>query len=79
MDNGRKRYIPPYVAQKRRTFRLAVYELDDGAGFLGESAGDYGPGESGAGAEIDPAACSCRQRQELQRIGNVASPQLRNG
>ena len=62
MDNGRKRYIPPYVAQKRRTFRLAVYEMDGGAGLLGESTGNHSPGEPGAGTEIDPAARACRER-----------------
>ena len=37
------------------------------------------PGKAGAGAEIDPASGLRRQRQELQRIGDVAGPDVRDG
>ena len=43
---------------------------------LGERDGEHQPGKAGAGAEVEPASAPPARSQELQRVGDVARPDL---
>jgi len=55
---------------------VALDEMDLGPGPLGERDGDHQPRKARARAEVEPAQRLRLDRQELQRVGDVAGPDL---
>ncbi len=70
---------PRSLAQERRLLGIAFDEVNLGPFGLGEGTGDNQAGEPAAGTKVDPSAGMWRERQELQRIGDMARPQFRFG
>jgi hypothetical protein len=48
--------------------------MDTRPGLFSERAGDHHAWEATAGTKVDPGSRLWRQRQELERIGDVARP-----
>ena len=63
-------------AQEGGFFAGAFHQMDGGPCPVGKRAGDDQPGKAGAGAEVDPAFGVGRQGQELERVGDVAGPDV---
>ena len=61
-----------------RPFSVAFNEMNGSTGLAGERAGKHEPGKSAARAEIDPDPRLGRKIEQLQRIGDMAGPQMRD-
>ena len=79
MDHGRDLKVVDGFAQERGFFADAFHQMDGGPFPACEGAGDDDPRKARAGSEIDPAFGVRRQRQELERIGDVTRPDVRDG
>jgi len=67
------------LAQECGFLSVAFHEMDRASRFSRKGTRNHQPGESPAGAEVDPNACVCGKVQKLKRIGDVASPKICNG
>ena len=77
VDHRRSFGHPCSLAQEGCLLGVAFDEVDLGPLGIGKSASNRKAGEATPGAEVDPSPCLWRQRQELQRIGDMARPQFR--
>ena len=57
---------------------VAFDEVDQSSGLVRKRAGNDQAGKAPARAEIDPHSCVWSKLKELQRIGNVPRPKMRN-
>ena len=76
MNHRRHAGHPHRLAQKAAFFPLLSMRWTLAPGWSASAQAIGTPGKSAAGAEVDPDSCLRRQRQELQRIGDVARPKL---
>ena len=67
------------LVEERGLLADALDEVDMGAGHVSQRAGDHQPRETGAGAEVRPAARLRREGEKLERVGDVTRPHLRDG
>ena len=79
MDYGGRLSDALSFAQECGLFHIALDEMDLGPGIARKRACDDESREAGAGAHIDPEARAWREVNELQRIGDVPRPEVRNG
>ena len=79
MDYGGRSGNTLSFAQECGLFHIALHEMDLGSGIARKRACDDESREPGAGAHIDPEARTWREVNELQRIGDVPRPEVRNG
>src|SRR5437870_5121836 len=66
------------LARKRSFFGIAFDEVDPGPRNPAERTSNQQARKPAPGAEIDPDSCVRRQVEELERIGDVASPESRD-
>ena len=62
------------LAQKGGLFAVAFDQMNPARRIVSERAGNHQSGKSAARAEVDPASRLWRQRQELQRVGDMPGP-----
>ncbi len=75
MDFDRRAGDACSIAQKLGLFLSAFNQMDLRPRNVGERAGKYEAGKSGAGAEVHPYFCLRQQISKLQQISNVPRPQ----
>src|SRR5262249_52973135 len=79
VDLGRDAERTHRLAQKRGLFAIAFNEVDQRAWLICQRTGERDAREAGTGTEIGPTPRVWRQRQQLQRVCDVAGPKLRQG
>ena len=79
VDHGRAPECDATASRRKAAFLpLLSTRWTAAPGPSGERAGDDQPGKAGAGAEIDPDLGVRRERQELERVGDVPGPDRRD-
>ncbi len=78
MHGCRRRRDALGLAQERSLLRVALNQVDHGAGLVRERAGHDETGKAAARSEIDPDARIRRERNELKRVRDVSRPQMRD-
>ena len=77
VDSGRQAEFAHHLAQKVGLFAHAFNQVHHDAGRIGQGAGNGDSRETRPRSEVDPDLGVRRQRQKLQRVGDVASPDNR--
>src|SRR6185312_4576478 len=78
MDHRRRPGRADRLAQKRGLLAIALHQVHLRPRPVGQNAGDGNSRKAAAGAEVDPRLRARHEIDELQRVGDVARPQLRN-
>src|SRR5690348_1314258 len=65
-----------HLAQERGLLALALDQMHGGAWLTGEHASENEPGEAAAGADVEPSPGARREIDELERVRDMAGPDL---
>ena len=77
MHGRSRRSYADRLAQERRLLGVSFDEMDIGAWYFREGAGENHTWKATAAAEIDPSFRRWDQLEELQRISDVPGPEMR--